>query len=778
MLRKRNFVLLGIILVVLGFTIILPIDVILRNQAQFVDPMISQVEFNSETITMSQDFHILENAENNETLQNISSVPIDLENPRWNVSELGIEMNDMTFINETKIIEDEHSYYYSVSKRSGGYDQLAVQLEIPVPTIMYGIYIYGESTTDVSEDIDFEIQGYDKITGSPDGNIVSGADISLNMSKSNGRTWHFQKFNSPLSLSKGTYSIVINGNDLSGGSQSYYRWYCNNDNPKHPSLNISFYSDVSWDLGLDGTPFLYKLNQRVNDTFHPSDINMTADINDVRYAINDTNEKGAGNLSLSFDGFFPNATTLDIPITNNISEALIFNVSYYVKLNNLLTFSGDVNIRKGQDNIWILEPTLDRCGCNYSVIYDYPDHWGNLTIYKDDNNITDSPDIVDDGDYLYIYNSTISDGDDWKIEAISTRYDLTLTTGYTSYKTGERLTIRVDNLPNIGTYTFVFVDNIGAVEDTQIKEREVLDNFFFNYTIPDTAPEGEWIAYVSWTNGTDAGIQTQPFQITSGSTGGGTPFIDPFFLIFLFVLIGSVAGIGISSYVVIKNIREKRELHKKKLRIKVMDILNLQDVIIISTKTGLNVYEEHFRGTSVDATLVSGFLEAIRSFGIELTGSEEQTQSISLVYKELIVVMSEYKSARVLVIMSDKPSKDFQESVNQLSVEIEEQYGEKISNELSPKSAFSGIYELIKRHLNTDFILPLQIEKQPKINLTSSEKELVRAAKKVMKQKDMDHFFSSYLISGEKFRVEKIELIFDLLEKGVFQPIQVNSHRK
>jgi hypothetical protein len=278
-------------------------------------------------------------------------------------------------------------------------------------------------------------------------------------------------------------------------------------------------------------------------------------------------------------------------------------------------------------------------------------------------------------------------------------------------------------------------------------------------------------------------MQTQSFQITRPSNGGGggqadAPFIDPLLLIIIFISIGSVAGIGITSYVAIKKVREKRRIRRKKLRSKILDILNLQDIIIISTKTGLNVYDEHYSGTAVDATLVSGFLEAIRSFGIELTGSQEQTQSISLVYKELIVVMSEFKSVRVLVIMKERPSKEFHESIDQLSVEIEQKFGEEMRNELAPKQSFFGIHELIKTHLNTAFVLPLQLEKQKDIKLSTSEKQLVIQAKQVMKKRDKDHFFSTFLLSGEKLNIDKIELIFDLIEKGIFKPMHLKTNEK
>lgn len=748
-------------------------------QAAFNDPQSSDILYSNEALNITQSFQILEIAENNGTMQNVSSVDIDLNTSRWNVSQLELEITNMTFINETKVIEDNPIDEEEISKFSG-YDRLAVQMNINAKTIIYGIYIYGRNSSTEDKDIRFQIGYYDEIKGCPNGTIFH--DNPLNMTKSVGEGWHLQKFNPTLNLSRGKYSIIINGDAIGGSPKSEYYWSTCTENPKYPDLNRSIYNG-EWLSGKSGEPFLYKLIQRVNETFYPLEINMTAKINGNDYPILNKSKSGTGNLSISFNyTLFPNTSNWSIPIKNNVSDALIFNVSYHIKLNHTLTSVGSVYIKKNQDNLWILNPFLDRFGYNYTVIYDYPDHWNIRNIFRGGDNVTSDSGITYDGGSLYINNSTILYDSVWKIEATSIRYNLTINTeGKTSYKAGELLGFFVEKPPPGGNCNIILVDPIGIIFHTQTNESSGSD-ILFQYNLPTNSRNGEWTTYVFWNNETDAGMQTQAFQISGGVSGitflppeSTTTGIDPLLLTIIFITISGVAGISVVSYSVIRKIRKNLELYRKKQQNRAYDILNLQDVIVISKESGLNVYEEHYSGRAVDATLVSGFLDAIRSFGIELTGASHQTQTISLEYKDSIVIMSEYKNFRLIFIMSDKPSEEFYKNLNELSYEIGEKYGEKIEKYSYDTRAFVGLHDVIQKHLKTAFIFPLRISEPEDIKLSSTERDIINSANRFMKQNNLDYFFVSFLFTEEKIRPEQIEAIFNLIEKDILQPIELES---
>ena len=114
----------------------------------------------------------------------------------------------------------------------------------------------------------------------------------------------------------------------------------------------------------------------------------------------------------------------------------------------------------------------------------------------------------------------------------------------------------------------------------------------------------------------------------------------------------------------------------------------------------LPVYEQHVLETKTDSGLISGFLDAIRSFGIELVDEDVETQSIKLEYKQLKILMSEHKDFRIILILSESPSKDLLESVKELLKQIEEKYLnllKKFDGDIKP---FRGMEDLVEEELS------------------------------------------------------------------------------
>ena len=201
-----------------------------------------------------------------------------------------------------------------------------------------------------------------------------------------------------------------------------------------------------------------------------------------------------------------------------------------------------------------------------------------------------------------------------------------------------------------------------------------------------------------------------------------------------------------------------------------MDVLNLDYFIIIEKRTGLNIYEQILASKNIDASLITGFLEAIRTFGIELTGANEQSQTIKLEYQQSKIIMSEFKSFRILLIMKENPSQDFLDSIKALSYEIDTIYGDRIANFTGDISHFTSVKDLLDKHLETTLIYPLKVEAQ-NIKKNSEENALINRAQSIMKKKNTDYFFVSNLLSTKKgFQVKDAETILKFIEKKIFQP--------
>jgi hypothetical protein len=326
-------------------------------------------------------------------------------------------------------------------------------------------------------------------------------------------------------------------------------------------------------------------------------------------------------------------------------------------------------------------------------------------------------------------------------------------------------------LSDYNNFKVTIIEDLGQIitaeitNSSQLSHEEYLLTIYVNDTKGNT--NNATIKITVYNSGSDSSTFFPPQQ-TQSNINNSLPII---------IILGVVAGVGGASYLGINKIRKDRKLYQKTFKNKAIAILNLKDVIVIAKKSGLNIYEEHYSGRQIDATLVSGFLEAIRSFGVEITGTQKETKLFSLEYQKSIVIMSEYKNFRLIFIMSKKPSKGFLNNINDLSLDIEEKYGEKIKKYSHDIKAFKGIHELIQKHLNTAFISPLQIIESEDMTLDSTEQDILKQAKRFMKENGLDYFFTSFLFSEEDIEPEEVEAIFNLIGRGILNPIKLQSKK-
>ena len=243
-------------------------------------------------------------------------------------------------------------------------------------------------------------------------------------------------------------------------------------------------------------------------------------------------------------------------------------------------------------------------------------------------------------------------------------------------------------------------------------------------------------------------------------------------MIIIIIVVGIViiSITAFTSYKLVKRSRRIREEYRKRIFNKYMDVMNLDYFIISEKESGLTIFDQLYAGKDIDSSLISGFLQAIRRFGIELTNAEEQSQTIKLDYMNLKILMSEFKNFRILLLMKDNPSQEFLESIKTLSYEIENKYGEVISKFDGNLHQFEGLKELLEEHLETSLIYPLKVIEQ-QVKIRTVEKSMISKAQSMMKLKNADYFFVSNLLSTKKgFQVKDAEIILKLINKKIFQP--------
>ncbi len=738
----------------------------------------AQPQYNNQnkTLTAPLSFSMYEFSEELESEENATSIDISLPSSSWNLTDIQVNFTDIDFNREVIVIEDEPDDSNFINQKS--IKGIAVQINITEPTILYGVYIYGRAQSPKEGDIvDTQIQGYDGLNNRPNG--IPIREVSLNMSTD--LKWHYQNFSEPLLMVEGNYSLVINRTNIEHPLTRYI-WYYSYLNPKNPDLHISLYGDgaLEWLPGVNSTPQLYKLDQKLNFDFKPEEINMHAEINGDTYQVADGIDPVKGNLSIPNVDYSSSTDTLSISIKNNKSDTLLFNASYNFKLKNIFSAGGTVSIRESFNNTWIVLPIFNRPSNNYSIKFGYPKTWFNLTVFNSTGELTNLDDYFDDGEAIYIPNGTITADMGWKITANSEKVPFSALPQLTSYRPLQTIIIEVNTPSTGGNLTFVLLDKFGnLVYNDTIEYSSSSEEF--SYTLSQNPFEGTWQALVFWNNETDAGLEINNLSIIVSETGDNgdddektiITGIDPqlIYMTVLYIVIGSL--VGLSSYKMVKRHKRAKAEHREKIFNKYMDLLNLDYIIIMDKKSGLNVFEQILAGKERDVSLISGFLEAIRRFGIELAGSEEETRTIRLEYQNMNILMSDFKNFRILNIMKEAPSTDFLDSLKPLSQDIDTYYGKSLKEFDGGVAKFRGIKDLIEEHLQTPLIYPLIVVMTKETKLGSAEKSLVNKSLNTMKKNNVDHFYVSYLMGKAKeFNVKNAEIILKLIQKKVFRPIE------
>jgi hypothetical protein len=173
--------------------------------------------------------------------------------------------------------------------------------------------------------------------------------------------------------------------------------------------------------------------------------------------------------------------------------------------------------------------------------------------------------------------------------------------------------------------------------------------------------------------------------------------------------------------------------------------------------------------------MISGFLQAIHSFGIELIKVEDSSQTIKLEYKDSIIIMTEFVNIRLILIMKEHPSSNFLYSLEDLAYDLYKYYGEIIDKFNGDIKPFKSIEKLLKHHLNTSLTYPMKISE--KVNLDTfrmnpSEKAMINKARLIMKRKNASTFYFVSLLPEEECSPKDLETILNLIDKNIIQILE------
>jgi hypothetical protein len=198
--------------------------------------------------------------------------------------------------------------------------------------------------------------------------------------------------------------------------------------------------------------------------------------------------------------------------------------------------------------------------------------------------------------------------------------------------------------------------------------------------------------------------------------------------------------------------------------------MNLEYIIVLDKNSGIDVYSEAFGEKKVDATLISGFLQAIQNFGSEVLGREKDSRTFKVEYRKSIIIMAEFVNLRLIVIMKESPTKNFLYAIESLAYDIYRDFGNQFDKFNGVLVEFQGIKKLLELHLKIELLYPLKINYTYKIKLNPEEKEMMQRAISYLHGNDDNYFHVRKLFADNVCSPKDYETILNLIQKGIFTP--------
>jgi hypothetical protein len=769
-LNKLSFILALIITsLILNFGTSILFSSISEKKADIGNPLTLQptelVKYNA-----SDSYRMQKIANITDSIQNTTEIRIELPPTDWNITRIDFEFNNISTNQEIVTIEDLGDGFRGLDNDK--IEGLAMQLRITELTEIYSVDIFGYKYEASSNPgiIYFKITGWDSGNNKPI-TPVYGTPVELNISGV--PQWYTQTFPEPIELTPGDYGLVINGSNIK--DNDYYYWWINNSKSGSDLYMCKYtYRWWSWDWRDPEYEhvFLHRINKGVNKPYLPSEINLTVNIDGKEYPIVDGAVKGEGHLTIENVNFKLESVLLDIPISNNESLNLNFNLNYSINIHNQVSFDSTVEIGDVLMNKWHLNPELENCSCDwYCYCINIPDSWNNLQIFKDGLNVSSDINVVFQNQSLTILCDLITEGANWEIYAESLPKSFTINLSGYEFQPAQDIEIEVEPPYIGGKLGLVIQDAQGRI--IHLNEKTVLSSTeVFNYLIRSDAIDGIWKAYVYWFNSTDAGFNSITFEVNVPVV---IPPPNPLLITLLISLGGAITGSMYGTYLVYKLRKSKKEQKRQQLIQKSKDLINLEYIIVTDKISSLDLFSQSFKKKTLNLTLVSGFLDAIRSFGIEITGSSEQSQVIKLEYQDSKIIMSEYKQFRLIFIMKETPSNEFLETLRLTTIETDEKFGRFLENFDGDLEPFKYVERLLMQRLKTSFLYPLKMLEMPNIKLNTLEKDLIMRVKKYLKSTTSTRFSVLDFIDKDAINPLEVKVFIDLIEKRIFQPIIENT---
>ncbi|HUX97925.1 MAG TPA: hypothetical protein VMV49_00080 [Candidatus Deferrimicrobium sp.] len=149
---------------------------------------------------------------------------------------------------------------------------------------------------------------------------------------------------------------------------------------------------------------------------------------------------------------------------------------------------------------------------------------------------------------------------------------------------------------------------------------------------------------------------------------------------------------------------------------------NLQHILIIQKLSGACLFSYACSALIFDPDLVSGFLQAISSFGTEVSSQETGLEEIR--YQGFVVALSEGELVRSAFICNESPDSTLKSAIKYFIIKFEDDYRSYLEHWTGDVSIFKKCISLIEEYFKVGSKLLFLIPKIPKDQTISKEKIL------------------------------------------------------
>ncbi|MHA1999925.1 MAG: hypothetical protein ACTSU9_17575, partial [Promethearchaeota archaeon] len=239
----------------------------------------------------------------------------------------------------------------------------------------------------------------------------------------------------------------------------------------------------------------------------------------------------------------------------------------------------------------------------------------------------------------------------------------------------------------------------------------------------------------------------------------------------LYIVIAATVIVALGVYKRSINTRNKRKwAHDSD---KIRDIVKIQHLLVIMKNSGACIVNRAYSKMQLDADLISGFLQAIATFGKEIGPRKESKEGDGMIfdYQNFKILIRDGKYVRVALILDGVPTDNLKQNMAQFIQAFENRY--KLAEWRGNLAEFTNVDVLIENAFEITLIYPLVISKgMGKKDIKSDlGKNLFEVAEAVQAEKQAFYLSTllNYAQAGRKESQEHVlSEIYHLKKNGAF----------